>query len=477
MWVYGLLVLPLFGVLVVFLVRTEVMTWVNVLVTGLNLLYFLAGWLGLFGTDHHVVLPWIHFNPFSALVTGITLFVGFTAALYSLHFLELEDDNLVNHAGKHIREYHRLLLIFYFTLLAVPLWNNVLVTWAFIEATALASVLLVDYHRDRRSSEASWKYIILMEIGGILALFGTLVILGGEPATLRAADWQGLINHAKDISPLQLKIGFALVLAGYGTKAGLVPFNAWLPDAHSQAPSPVSAMLSAIKLNVAMYGIVMTMGILQADDQGRYAHMLLLILGVLTVFVSTLMTVRQHDFKRLFAYSSSENMGLIAIGFALGPIGVLGAELQMVNHSLIKSLLFYQSGDLMFAAASTQIQKLRGFALAYPWMGGILILGLLAIAGAPPFGLFISEFTILYAILHEGALWLAVIILILLAILFANFLRYALQIGFGRPSEAVRKFQCLYHRTEWRAMLPIGLHILLTLALGTLLPLLLPFVL
>ncbi len=475
-WLYGLFIIPVVGILMVLVARGPLKAWVNVVVTGINLLYFLAGWFGLFRTGHSFAIPLFHLSGFSALVIGITLFVGFTGALYSVHYLELENRQHALHGEHQQRSYPLLILLFYFTLVVAPLWNNVLVTWGFIEATALSSVLLVDFHQDRRSSEAAWKYIILMEIGGILALFGTLMIVSGEPVSMHTATWQGLIQNAKFISPIHLKIGFALVLAGYGTKAGLVPFNAWLPDAHSQAPSPISALLSATKLNVAMYGIVMTMRVLAADDMGRYAHLIMIALGVLTVLVSTLMTISQHDFKRLFAYSSSENLGLIAIGFALGPIGTIGAELQMVNHSLIKSLLFYQSGDLMAAASSTQIQKLRGFALAYPWMGGIFILALLAIAGAPPFGLFISEFTILYAIMHEGAIWLAVLILALLALLFANFLRYALQMGFGLPSDAVEKFKRLYHQMEWRAMVPFGLHLVLVLILGIALPFFLPII-
>lgn len=476
MWLYGLLVIPLVGLLICGFVSTSIRSWVNVSVTGINLLLFIGWLLSTHGSGWYFAPEWLRFDPFSALITGITVLVGFTASLYSIHYLELEEKHAVHSREHHENEYHLLFLIFYFTLLGVPLWNNIFVTWVFIEATALASVFLVDYHRDRHSSEASWKYLILMEIGGILALFGTIFLVGGEPAGIHATTWSGLIAAAPHMAPFRLRIGFVLVLAGYGTKAGLVPFNAWLPDAHSQAPSPTSAMLSAIKLNVAMYGIIMTMNILTADHEAYYAHTLLIILGVLTVLVSTVMTVSQRDFKRLFAYSSSENMGMIAIGFALGPIGVFGAYLQMINHSLIKSLLFYESGDLMAAAGSTQIRKLRGFAREYPWAGGILILGFLAIAGAPPFGLFISEFSIIYALVHAKITWLAVIILILLAILFANFLIYALQIGFGQPSEAVRLFHRTHKTFEWKAMLPFGLHIVLTLALGVILPLFLPLV-
>ena len=470
MWLYGLLFIPLLGLLMDLLFPAGVRRHVNVSVTGLNLLLFVGWFIVCRGSDRYFTSAWWHFNPFSALMTGITVFVGFTASLYSIHYLKLEEKHIIQKMEHRDNEYHLLFLIFYFALVGVPLWNNVFVTWIFIEATALASVFLVDFHKDRHSSEASWKYLILMEIGGVLALFGTILLVSGEPAGMSITTWSGLLALAPHMASLPLKVGFALILAGYGTKAGLVPFNAWLPDAHSQAPSPTSAMLSAIKLNTAMYGIVMAMGVLVADHEAYYAHTLLIMLGVLTVIISTVMTVSQRDFKRLFAYSSSENMGLIAIGFALGPIGVFGAYLQMINHSLIKSLLFYESGDLMAAAGSTQIRRLRGFAREFPLAGGILILGFLAIAGAPPFGLFISEFSILYALVQEKIIWLAVILLLFLAVLFANFLIYALQIGFGQPSAAVQMFHRAHKKLEWKAMVPFGLHIALTLVFGIILP-------
>ncbi len=473
MWLYAFLGIPLLGLLMNFLLPVDLRKYVIVWVTGSNLVFFIGWFIVYHGSDRYITSSWVRFDPFSALITGITVFVGFTAALYSMHYLQLEQQQSTPNHENHDNEYHVLFLIFYFALVGAALWNNVFITWIFIEATALASVFLVDFHRDRHSSEASWKYLILMEIGGILALFGTILLVSGEPTGVSTTTWSGLLIAAPHIAPLQLKIGFALVLAGYGAKAGLVPFNAWLPDAHSQAPSPTSAMLSAIKLNTAMYGIIMTMGVLVADHEAFYAHTLLIILGVLTVLVSTVMTVSQRDFKRLFAYSSSENMGLIAIGFALGPIGIFGAYLQMINHSLIKSLLFYESGDLMAAAGSTQIRMLRGFAREFPFAGGILILGFLAIAGAPPFGLFISEFSILYALIHEKITWLAVLILLFLAMLFANFLIFALQMGFGQPSAAVRKFHYVHKKLGWEAMVPFGLHIALTLAFGIFLPLLL----
>ena len=470
MWLFLLLVIPLLGLLILLISPRHWQPFIPVVVTALNILDFIGYWVWHASANTDLFSHWLQMDQLSTLITGITLFVGFTAAIYSIHYLQMERKQAHPTSLHAEKVYYALFLVFYIALIGVPLMQNVLLTWALIEGTALASAMLIDFHHTKTSTEAAWKYIVLMEIGGLLGLFGTLTFLIGQPITLHATTWQLLTQYASHIPAAWLKTGFILVLVGYGTKAGLVPFNAWLPDAHSQAPSPTSAMLSAIKLNVAMYGILRCVDILNAGGLGVFGKDSLAAIGLLTVVVSTLMTVRQHDFKRLFAYSSSENMGLIAIGFALGPIGVLGGMLQMINHSVIKSLLFYQSGDMLFAGGSTTIDRLRGYAHALPYAGGILTLGFLAIAGAPPFGLFISEFMIIYALFHQMPIWFAIVIVLMLAILFANFLRYALQIGFGRPSAAVQKFKLTKATREWGAVIPFTLHMVAILALGILLP-------
>lgn len=468
MWILIILAIPLLAIALIWITPTQFHPWLAVAATAANIVVVIIQAIsgGLHATQFAWTLPP---DTLSLVVAGVALFCGFTAALYSVGYIRREHAH--GDAGGTPRTYFSLLLAFYWALLAVPLMNNVIVTWAFIEATALASVFLVDFHRTKKTAEASWKYIVLMETGGIAALLGTAALLVSEPGTAHVASWTGLVAMANSLPSKWLALAFVLVLAGYGTKAGLVPFNAWLPDAHSQAPSPASAMLSAIKLNASMYGIIRFQSILRADHEGPFASHSLLLIGVLTVLISTLMTLKQGDVKRLFAYSSSENLGLIAIGFALGPIGTLGAYLQMVNHSVIKSMLFYDSGELLLATGTTEINSYRGIATQIPSVGSNLLLGMLAIAGAPPFGLFISELVIIFALVHEFAIWLAALVTILLAILFANFLLYAMRIGLGKSvSERTSHPNA---SSGWTTFVTTWGHTAASLALGIFLPYLL----
>lgn len=465
-WMSLLLLVPFAGLLLTVAVPVRLAPRVAIAVTGLNALIVAGRVAGLYGK--HPPGRILQMDGLGLVITCITVFVGFTAALYSTHYIRTAAEYHPADRGR-TKRYFQLFLAFYFTLVGVPLFQNVILTWAFIEATALTSVMLVDFHRTKLTGEAAWKYLVIMEFGGLCALFGTLLLLFGQPGHVSTATWMGIAHIAPSMSSRALLFAFVFALVGYGAKAGLTPFHFWLPDAHSQAPSPTSAMLSAIKLNCSMYGILRFLSLEDAGHERAFAHAALLVLGILTVAVCATMTVAQRDYKRLFAYSSSENMGMVAIGFALGPLGALGGFLQMINHSLIKSMLFYQSGELLHASGSTEMRGLRGVARAWPWTGGTLMLAMLAIAGAPPFGLFISELIIVYALFHTASAWLGGLVLLLLITLFANFMRYAIQIGYGENSEQLRRFREA-HRRPWEAALPFGIHITLVLALGILLP-------
>ncbi len=467
-WIPLLLIIPLAGILGLLIFPSLNAPWTATCVTGANLLVVLGRLVGLYGRGWGAFAGIFRLNGTGLFVTCITLLVGFTATLYSTHYMKTAEFRHPADKGRS-RTYFLLVLLFYFTLVGVPLMENVVLTWAFIEATALASVLLVDFHRTKRTIEASWKYLMIMEFGGLCALFGTLLLLFAQPDQAIASTWSALRQVAPHISPKALQLAFVFGLVGYGAKTGLTPFHFWLPDAHSQAPSPISGMLSGIKLNCAFYGILRFLSVADAGGIYWFAHTALLILGVATVLVGVLMMIAQHDYKRLFAYSSAENMGMIAIGFSLGPIGALGGFLQMINHSLIKSTLFFQSGELLHATGTTDMKGLRGVAQAWPWTGGTLMLAMLAIAGAPPFGLFISELVIVYALFHSALPVLGALVLLLLIILFASFMRYAIQIGYGESAGPLDRFH-EQHGRSWTAAIPFGIHITLVLALGVLLP-------
>lgn len=469
-WLSILVILPILGIAALFSVPRQVRAWIPVVVTGLNLIATGVALIALPTPVKSLSASsggWL-FDPLSLGISAITLVVGLTAAMYSVGYVRRDVAAMKSSVEKELH-YFTLFLVFYLSLLAVPLLQNVFFTWGAVELTALASVLLVDWHDTQLTHEATWKYLVIMITGGLIALFGLVLFVGFAKVPLPDATWSTFSHMAKTVPPVMERVSFVLVLAGFGAKAGLVPFNFWLPDAHSQAPSPISAMLSGIKLNCGMYGILRLQAILHSGGQSNFANWMLATVGFVTIAVSALMTVAQTDYKRLFAYSSAENLGLIAIGFAFGPLGMLAGYLQMANHALIKSMLFYQSGELLHIWGSTDMRGLSGISSVLPRTGHALMFSMLAIAGAPPFGLFISEFLILYAIANHGAIWLAVLLILCLVLLFGNFLRYAIQIGYGEPSSQLRLLQ--RSREGAGILVPTSVHLAMTLMLGTLLPL------
>lgn len=406
-----------------------------------------------------------NYDRLSIVTMVIVAIVGLTSIVYATGYLKLSAEKYELTNRKHLR-FFVLIMVFYAVLLWAPIVHNLILLWILIEGASLASVFLVDFENTHKTFEATWKYIVMMEIGGAVSLVGTLMILFGSPGMGHDLSWDALMTAGQSIPPHALKLGFALIVIGYGIKAGLVPMHTWLPDTHSQAPSPISAMLSGIKISVAIYGILRFYNILSACGQQPFASFLLRATGILTIVVAVAMTGVQKDFKRLFAYSSVENMGLIIIGYTLGPLGVYGALLQMLNHAIIKPGLFYLSGNLIINYKSTEIKKVSGALFSLRWSGLTLVLLMMAIAGIPPFGLFISEFIIILSALRNGLVWLGVVLVVLLAILFANFLRYALKMVFGHPSIEEGEGNI----GNWQTILPPILHLVGSLMMGTVVP-------
>ncbi|MDQ7092348.1 proton-conducting transporter membrane subunit [Desulfosporosinus sp. PR] len=466
-----LIALGIIGILLMFLPWPKFRAFVSVLITLAAALFSLVYFICFPAAARPLSLPGAPAGTDYLLLITLTivLIVGCTASLYSSGYLKFSSREHPFSPSQH-RRYYVLLMTFYAALLWAPLTLNLLWLWVLVEGTALATVFLIDFQQTRQTLEASWKYMVMMEIGGVTALLGTLFILAGEPSGFTAVTWPQLLQHAAAIPERWLKIGFVLLTVGYGLKAGLVPLHTWLPDAHSQAPSPISAMLSGIKINVALYALLRYADIMYAAGLGDFANTLLRSIGLLTVIVAVAMTTVQRDYKRLFAYSSTENMGLILLGYTLGPIGMMGAFLQMLNHALIKPGLFYLSGNLMLTHGSTDIGQVKGAVFSSPWTGRLLLLLMLAIAGAPPFGLFISEFLILLAAFHGGLFWLGIILTAFLALLFANFLRYALEMVFGRPSAPTEGEQVKGELGSWQTILPPLAHLFASLTMGVALP-------
>ena len=313
--------------------------------------------------------------------------------------------------------------------------------WVAVEATTLASAPLIYFHRHHRSLEATWKYLLVCSVGIALALLGNFflaVAAAGHAAGAVRLALPDLVRDAGTLDVAWLKGAFILFLVGYGTKMGLAPFHTWLPDAHSEAPSVVSALLSGALLNCALLGIVRAQQVCAAAGQAEFGRGLLVGLGLLSMAVAAVFVVGQADYKRMLAYSSVEHMGILALGIGLGGAGASGGMLHAVNHSLTKAALFLVAGNILAEYRTKSTSEVRGVLRVLPVSGMLWIAGFLAITGTPPFGSFLSELTILKAALDQGRAFVALAYLVLLAVVFVGMANVVLPMAQGVPREPDR---------------------------------------
>jgi hydrogenase-4 component F len=320
--------------------------------------------------------------------------------------------------------------------------GNLGLIWVLIEASTLASAVLVGLEGKAGSLEAAWKYIIISSFGVTMALVATLFLYYAATSLALSPNqrltWPALFAHAGALSHDSLRLAFLLAMVGYGTKVGLAPMHTWLPDAHSEAPSPASAMLSAALLNTGMYAIIRFQAI-AVPELGRYTNRVLLVFGFASILIGALFMVRRGNYKRLFAYSSVEHMGIIAVALGFGgTLGMYGALLHTLNHAIGKAVLFLTSGELVHRFGSRESRDVTGAMTAAPLVGGALLLGSLAIVGSPPFGLFLSEFTIVRAGFH-GSSPLAFLLLALLVLAFIAFVRTTAAMATGDPDPTLSR--------------------------------------
>ena len=344
------------------------------------------------------------------------------------------------------RWFYGLMFLFLFTMVAVYLSANLGMLWIFVEGTTLASALLVGFYNTKGAVEAGWKYLIVCTVGIAFALFGTIALYlaavksGVSPGS--ALDWTVLMAAAPHLGAAAdlVKLSFVFVAVGYGTKIGFVPMHSWLPDAHAEAPSPISALLSAVLLNCAMYALLRFDAITSHAIGSGFSHTLLLIFGTLSITVAAFLMVVQRDLKRLLAYSSIEHMGIVGIGVGLGgPIGLYGALLHTFNHSIAKSLMFFTAGNVRESFGTLRMERIRGMARSLPGTSAGLVLGSLAIVGMPPFGLFISEFMILTAAFAASRYFVAVVMMVALSVVFGALLHHFQNMLAGRPTKTPAK--------------------------------------
>ena len=404
-------------------------------------------------------------DPFNVFLVGLTAFVGFTTAIFSRPYMRIEHAHGRLTAGR-LRLYHSMFQIFNFTMLLALLTNNLGILWVALEAATLATVLLVSLYRTPESLEAAWKYFILCGVGIAQALFGTILLyfaaeklLGAEGGALL---WTELNRVKGDLEPTVLSIAFVFLLVGYGTKVGLAPLHNWLPDAHAEGPTPVSAVLSGLLLNVALYAVVRCKVLVEGSLQTSFARDLMMGFGLLSVVVAAFLLSRQKDVKRLFAYSSIEHMGIITFAFGMGgPVASFAGLLHMTVHSLTKSAIFFTVGHAAQKAGTQVMDDIRGLITTNPAIGWGLALGSLAILGMPPFGVFASEFLILTTAMREQP-WATPLLLLALGVAFAAVFSRVQPMVFGETS--------LSRLPHPPAIAPVFVHLGMVLVLGLWIP-------
>ncbi|MBI3733280.1 MAG: hydrogenase 4 subunit F [Chloroflexi bacterium] len=336
---------------------------------------------------------------------------------------------------EQLRRYHLFINLFIFAMLLTVSANNVGIMWIAVEATTIFSAMVIPLTLTKASVEASWKYILICSVGIALAFIGTIlgyfdfVTLSGHAEN--ALNWPVLLTAAPRLNPDVLRLAFVFILIGYGTKAGIAPMHTWLPDAHSEAPSPLSAMMSGVLLAVALYSIMRWKVVVDAALGPIFTNQLLLALGLLSLAIAAFSLVAQHNYKRMLAYSSIEHTGLMCIGLGLGPLGVFAALLHLVSHTAAKSMLFILSGEVLHRYHSTELERVSGLLKAMPRTGALFAGGMLAIIGLPPFGLSISEFALFRAGFAAGQWWLMGAVLILLTVAFIALIRHLNHMLYG----------------------------------------------
>jgi hydrogenase-4 component F len=404
-------------------------------------------------------------DPFNVFLVALTAFVGLTTALFSRPYMRIEE-----HKGRltprRLRLYHSMYQLFMAAMLLALLTNNMGLLWVAMEAATLSTVLLVSLYRTRASLEAAWKYFILCGVGIAQALFGTILLyfaaeglLGTEG--MAALLWTHLNSIKGQLEPRVIGLAFVFLLVGYGTKVGLAPLHNWLPDAHAEGPTPVSAVLSGLLLNVALYAVIRCKVLVEGSIHLVPGRMLM-IFGLLSALLAAFFLWRQKDIKRLFAYSSIEHMGIITFAFGMGgPVANFAALLHMTVHSLTKSAIFFAAGHASQTAGTQRMDGIRGLVGLSPTIGWGLMLGTLAILGIPPFGVFASEFLILTTAMRDHP-WATPVLLTALAVAFAAI--------FGRVQPMV------FGETHGRplphspALLPVFAHLVMVLILGLYMP-------
>ncbi|MBI1959247.1 MAG: hydrogenase 4 subunit F [Candidatus Rokubacteria bacterium] len=463
-----LLAPPLLGALLAVAVKPyrQVVGWANALLSLLSIGAAVALWGHILAGDVLTSGP-AEFLRADALSTLLALCVSVVGALAAWLGPGMGGDD--GYDGAQARRFRIFGNLFTFTMLFAVTSNNVGFMWIAIEATTITSAMLIPLHVTKASVEASWKYVLIGSVGIALAFGGTVlgyfdfVNLAGHREG--ALNWTVLMASASRLHPQVIQLAFVFILIGYGTKAGLAPMHTWLPDAHSEAPAPLSAMMSGVLLAVALYAVIRWEAVVNAAVGTRFTDGLFIALGVLSLVIAAFSLVVQQNYKRMLAYSSIEHTGLMCVGLALGPLGTFAAMLHLLNHTLAKSMMFFLAGRVLHRYRTTEIGRVSGLLTVMPWTGGLFAAGVLAVVGLPPFGLFISEFALFRAGFAAGRPWLMGLVLALLAVAFVSMIGHLNRMLYGAPAPGVT----VGEGNGW-PLVPLGLCVVVLVILGLTLP-------
>ncbi len=417
---------------------------------------------------------WFAYDPLGLLFLGITSLLFLGASHYAVSYLagekrdpgeDAEEGFIFNNAPEAV--FTGCLLLFLAAMTAVTASRHMGLLWAMIEATTLLSAPLIYFHRHKRSLEATWKYLLICSVGIALALMGSLFLGAAGLKAGAGLDISGLLAGAAGLDKPLLKAAFLFLFVGYGTKMGLAPFHTWLPDAHSEAPAVVSALLSGALLNCAFLGILRALAVCSAAGLADFAGGVLTLFGLFSVVTAALFMLGQRDYKRMLAYSSIEHMGILSLGAGLGGGAMFGALLGAVSHSLAKAGLFFTSGAVLAAERTKRIADVRGLRRRAPLTAALWLAGFFLITGLPPSGVFLSKFVVLREAVRGGRWWLAGGFLFFLALLFAGMAKVFIQMTFGErePREGEKPFA-----EPSGLLLPAAAFFALVLLLGAWLP-------
>ena len=409
--------------------------------------------------------PYLLVDDLNKVFIVLTTFVSFTTSVFSASYIEHEIE-IGRLKLTYVRFYHSMYQVMMFGMNLALVANNIGLMWVAIEMATLTTVLMVGIYRTHEALEAAWKYFILGSVGIALALFGTiLVYMAAKPVIgegLNAMVWSVLVQHAAKFDPALLNVAFVFLLLGYGTKVGLAPLHAWLPDAHAEGPTPISAVLSGLLLNVALYALLRFKMLLALNPVAIAPGPLMVTMGLISCVFAAFMLYRRRDIKRMFAYSSIEHMGIIVFAFGMGgPLANFAALLHMTMHSLTKSAIFFAVGHIAQVKGTQKIADMGGLTVSNPVLGWGLVLGVVAIAGLPPLGIFMSEFLVVSSTFAREP-WLVIILVFgILVALGGLFLRLN-GIVFGEPRGPTAPAQASY--------VPMFAHLAIVFMAGIYLP-------